>query len=96
MKSKRKLSQRWALFGGLALTVSGVAHLVFPPVFEPVNRLAFKDNIRAHVLINGSIEAALGLALLNSRTRRAALAATLAYLTYFNASVLRTQRALSN
>ena len=58
--------------------------------------VAFKDNIRAHVLINGSIEAALGLALLNSRTRRPALAATLAYLTYFNASLLHRQRALAN
>ena len=96
MKSKRKLSERWALFGGLALTLSGVAHLVCPPAFEAVNRLAFKDNIRAHVLINGSIEAALGLALLNSRTRRPALAATLAYLTYFNASLLHRQRALAN
>ena len=48
MKSKRKQSERWAFFGGLALTVSGVAHLVCPPAFEPVNRLAFKDNIRAH------------------------------------------------
>jgi len=27
MKAKRKRSERWALFGGLALTVSGVAHL---------------------------------------------------------------------
>ena len=27
MKSKRKLSERWALFGGLALTLSGVGHL---------------------------------------------------------------------
>ena len=96
MKSKPKQSEQWALFGGLALTVSGVAHLVCPPAFEPVNRLAFKNNIRAHVLINGSIEAALGLALLNSRTRRPALAATLAYLTYFNASLLRRQRALAN
>ncbi|MFG1929224.1 hypothetical protein ACGFK1_01010 [Mycobacterium sp. NPDC048908] len=96
MKSKPKASERWALFGGLALTVSGIAHLLCPAAFEPVNRLAFKDNIRAHVLINGSIEAALGIALLNSRTRQAALAATLAYLTYFNASLLYTQRILAN
>jgi uncharacterized membrane protein len=96
MKSKPKQSQRWALFGGRALTMSGVAHLVCPPAFEPVNRLAFKDNIRAHVLINGSIEAALGLALLNARTRPAALAATLAYLTYFNASLLYRQRIVAN
>jgi hypothetical protein len=56
--------------------------------------MAFKDSIRAHVLINGSIEAGLGLALLNSLTRRAALAATVAYLSYFNASLLRRQRFL--
>jgi hypothetical protein len=56
--------------------------------------MAFKDSIRAHVLINGSIEAGLGLALLNSRTHRAALAATVAYLSYFNASLLRRQRFL--
>jgi uncharacterized membrane protein len=54
--------------------------------------LAFKDRIRAHVVVNGAIEAALGLALLDPRTRRAATAATVAYLTYFNASVLRRQR----
>ena len=58
--------------------------------------VGLKDNIRAHVLVNGSIEAALGLALLNSRTRRPALATTLAYLTYFNASLLHRQRALAN
>jgi hypothetical protein len=56
--------------------------------------MAFKDSIRAHVLINGSIEAGLGLALLTSLTRRAALAATVAYLSYFNASLLRRQRFL--
>lgn len=95
MKSMRKPSERSALFGGLALTVSGLAHLLWPRAFEPVNRLAFKDNVRAHVLINGSIEAGLGLALLNARTRQAALAATLAYLTYFSASLLHTQRILS-
>jgi len=75
---------------------SGLAHLLLPRAFEPVNRMAFKDNIRAHVLINGSIEAGLGLALLDSRTRRIALAATAVYLTYFNASVLYRQRVLRN
>jgi len=56
--------------------------------------MAFKNRIRAHVLINGSIEAGLGLALLHSRTRRAALTATAAYLTYFNAHLLHRQRVL--
>ncbi len=94
MKSKRSQSGGWVVFGGLALTASGIAHLVRPRVFESVNRLAFKDRIRAHVVVNGTIEAALGLALINPPTRRAAVAATVAYLTYFNASVLRRQRFL--
>lgn len=94
MKSGRRQSERWALFGGLALMASGTAHLLRPSAFESVNRMAFKDRIRTHVLINGSIEAGLGFALLSSRTRRAAMAATLAYLTYFNASLLSKQRVL--
>ena len=96
MKSGHTQSERWALFGGLALSASGIAHLLRPRAFESVNRMAFEDRIRAHVLINGSIEAGLGLALLNPRTRRAALAATVAYLTYFNASLLHRQRVLHN
>jgi uncharacterized membrane protein len=94
MKSGHTESERWAVFGGLALLASGVAHILRPGAFESVNRMAFKDSIRAHVLLNGSIEAGLGLALLNSLTRRAALAATVAYLSYFSASLLRRQRFL--
>ena len=89
----RAQSERWALFGGSALAASGFAHLLRPRAFESVNRMAFKNHIRAHVLINGSIETGLGLALLNTRTRRAAQVATIAYLTYFNASLLYRQRA---
>jgi uncharacterized membrane protein len=85
-------SDKWFQAGGSALAASGVAHLLFPRAFEPVNRMAFRSRIRAHVLINGGIETGLGLALLNKRTRRAAFATTLAYLTYFNASVLWRQR----
>jgi uncharacterized membrane protein len=90
----RERSERWALFGGSALAASGFAHLLRPRAFESVNRMAFKNHIRAHVLINGSIETTLGLALLNPRSRRAALAATIAYLTYFNTSLLYRQRVL--
>jgi uncharacterized membrane protein len=93
MTSRQRRDGRWALVGGWALTTSGIAHLAYPRAFDSVNRLAFKDHIRAHVLLNGSIEAALGLALLNRRTRRAALAATVAYLTYFNANLMYRQRA---
>ncbi len=96
MKSGRRQSERWALFGGVSLMASGTAHLLRPSAFESINRMAFKDRIRTHVLINGSIEAGLGFALLSSRTRRVAMAATLAYLTYFNASLLYRQRVLRN
>ena len=94
MTCMRTQSEKWAFFGGSALTASGIAHLLRPRAFESVNRMAFKNHIRAHVLINGSIETGLGLALLNTRTRRAAQVATIAYLTYFNASLLYRQRLL--
>ena len=54
--ARRTRSERWSFAGGFALVGSGLAHLLLPRAFEPVNRTAFKDNIRAHVLINGSIE----------------------------------------
>lgn len=77
---------------GLAFSVSGVAHLLCPRAFEPVNRLAFDDNVRRHVIVNGTIETALGLAILNPRIRRAAYAATAVYGSYFIANVLRQRR----
>ncbi|MUL77896.1 hypothetical protein [Mycolicibacterium sp. CBMA 226] len=92
MTGRRAQSERCALLAGWALTLSGIAHLVWPRAFESVNRMAFADHIRGHVLINGSIEAGLGLSLLNTRTRRAAAVATVGYLTYFNASLLRRQK----
>ena len=92
MTPARTRFERWSLIGGSALAASGVAHLLCPRAFEPVNRMAFANRIRAHVLVNGSIEAGLGLALLNPRTRSAAAVATAVYLTYFNASLLRRQR----
>jgi uncharacterized membrane protein len=79
---------------GVALSASGVAHLLRPSAFESVNRMAFRDNIRTHVLVNGSIETALGAALLSSRTRRAALVATAVYLSYFMANLVHRQRGL--
>lgn len=94
MTSTRTRSERWVLLAACALGASGIAHLLRPRAFETVNQMAFEGHIRAHVLINGSIEAGLGLALLNPRTRRAAMAATVAYLTYFNASLLGRQRSL--
>ncbi len=94
MTPMRTQSGRGALIAGLALSASGIAHLLYPHAFETVNRMAFKRHIRAHVLINGSIEAGLGLALLNSRTRRAAVIATVAYLSYFNVSLFSRQRFL--
>lgn len=96
MNARRTRAEQWARFGGLAFTMSGVAHLICPRAFESVNRLAFKDNIRAHVLINSSIETGLGIAVVSSRTRRAALAVTAAYLTYFTANLLYRQRVLRN
>jgi uncharacterized membrane protein len=95
MTSISKRSEKCFLVGGFGLAASGAAHLLCPRAFEPVNRMAFADHIRAHVLVNGAIETGLGVALLNTRTRRAALAVTIVYLTYFNASLLSRQRRLA-
>jgi uncharacterized membrane protein len=94
MTSGLRQPQIWASIAGLALVASGIAHLLRPSAFESINRMAFKDRVRTHVLINGSIEAGLGIALLSSRSRRAAIAATLAYLSYFNGSLLYRQHVL--
>ncbi|WP_020099068.1 hypothetical protein [Mycobacterium sp. 360MFTsu5.1] len=92
MTGGRTRSGRCALAAGSALIVSGIAHLVWPQAFESVNRMAFADHIQRHVLINGTIEAGLGLLLLTARTRRAAVVATAGYLTYFNTSLLYRQK----
>jgi len=73
--------------------VLGPAHLLCPRAFEGINRLAFDGNIRGHIIINGIIETALGLAILQPRTRQASYAATVVYGTYFIANVLHRQRA---
>lgn len=86
---RRRPPERCALVVGTALTASGVAHLLRPQAFDWINQLAFEDNIRTHVLVNGSIETGLGLALLAPRTRRATYAAAAIYLTYFNIGLLR-------
>ncbi|OBK37782.1 hypothetical protein A5658_03885 [Mycobacterium sp. 1245111.1] len=96
MRSNRPPSEWFAVLGGLTFAVSGVAHLLCPRAFEWVNRRAFKDSIHTHVIINGIIETALGLAVLNPLTRRVAYAATGAYLTYFTASLLHRQWTLHN
>lgn len=92
MTRGRTRSERCAQLAGSALTMSGIAHLACPRAFESVNRMAFDDHVRGHVLINGSIEAGLGFLLLNTRTRRAAAFATAVYLMYFNASLMYRQK----
>lgn len=81
---------------GVAFGVLGPAHLLCPRAFEGVNRLAFDSNIRGHIIINGIIETALGLAFLSPRIRPAAYPATAVYGTYFIANVLHRQRAPHN
>ena len=83
--------ESYATILGVGFGVLGPAHLLCPRAFEGVNRLAFDRNIRRHIVINGIIETALGLAILTPRTRHAACAATAVYGTYFIANVLRRQ-----
>ena len=88
-----RLSKSHATLLGVAFGVLGPTHLLCPRAFEGITRLAFDGNIHGHIITNGIIETALGLAILRPRTRQAAYAATAVYGTYFIANVLHRLRA---
>jgi uncharacterized membrane protein len=80
---------RFARYGGFVLAGIGLAHYAKPEAFESLTRMAFHDDVRQHTLINGGIEAALGVALANRPTRRIAVVGLLGYLGYFGVNAAR-------
>ena len=80
---------RIARYGGLALAGMGLAHYAQPEVFEPITRIAFPDDVRQHLFINGGIETALGVALVNRPTRKIAVVGLLGYLGYLGVNAAR-------
>jgi uncharacterized membrane protein len=76
---------------GLVVTATGLSHYVKPDLYQAATVSAFPRDTRKHIYINGTIETAIGLGLLSSKTRKAALAGTAAYGLYLGANALRNR-----
>ena len=70
----------------------GLAHFVKPTLFDPLTGQAFPRRTRRHTYIDGGVETALGLGLAARPSRRFAVAAAIAYLSYLGGNVLRNNR----
>lgn len=77
---------------GAALAATGLAHFVKPQLFEAITAPAFPTNTRRHVYTNGTIETALGVAMVAPQTRKFALAGVAGYLGYLILSAVRSRR----
>ena len=74
------------------VTSAGLAHLVFPTAFEPLNRaLGFRHNTRWHVYIHGLIETAVGALSASSTTRRFSIMVGAGYALYLSTHALRVE-----
>jgi uncharacterized membrane protein len=76
---------------GLAMSGTGLAHLVKPDAFEQVTAVAFPQNTQQHTYIDGAAETVLGLALVLPKTRRLAVIGLLGYGGYLVANVLKNR-----
>lgn len=88
---QEKKNSRAAVFGGLALAGTGVAHFVQPSLFEGITESAFPRDIRQHTYTNGGIETAIGLGLAVQKTRKLAVVGLLAYGAYLGVNIARNR-----
>ncbi len=77
---------------GIALAATGLSHFARPQIFEKITAVAFPDNTRRHVYIDGAIETAIGAGLVAPRTRKFAFAGVAGYLAYLIAGAVRSRR----
>ncbi len=85
-------NSRGAVFGGLALAGTGVAHFVRPELFEGLVKPAFPNDTRKYVYINGVIETSIGLAFAVRQTRKLAIAGLVGYGAYLAGNALRNRQ----
>jgi uncharacterized membrane protein len=85
-----KKSRKATLFG-IGLAVTGLAHFIKPELFTSITAAAFPRDTDKHLQINGSIETALGLALLVPKTRKLAGLGVLGYVLYLGANGVRAR-----
>lgn len=67
---------------GVSLTASGLAHFVAPRPFEFISKPVFPEDTEKWVRINGASETAIGLAMLERRTRVLGVIGSLVYVVY--------------
>lgn len=76
---------------GLGLAGVGLAHFAKPEVFAAATASAFPDDVDQHIMINGALETALGLALIPAKTRKVAAVGLLGYVGYLGANALKNR-----
>lgn len=77
-----------ARVSGIVLAASGLAHLVAPRPFVLISKPFFPEKTEKWVVINGLSEAAIGLALIERRSRSVGVVALLAYGVYLAERIL--------
>lgn len=88
--SEKKTSTSITL-AGLSLVGAGLGHFVAPQVFESFTKPAFPNDTARYIKINGTIETALGVALLVPQTRKLAAIGGLGYIAYLGANAARNR-----
>jgi uncharacterized membrane protein len=89
--SYEKKNSRAAVFSGLALAGTGVAHFVRPELFEDITKAAFAGDTRQHTYTNGGLETAIGLGIAVQKTRKLAVVGLLVYGAYLGANIARNR-----
>jgi uncharacterized membrane protein len=84
-------SSRGVTLAGLSLVGAGLGHFAAPQLFEPITKPAFPRDTARHIKTNGSIETALGVALLVPKTRKLAAIGGLGYLVYLGVNAARNK-----
>lgn len=84
-------NSRAAVFGGLALAGTGVAHLVRPDLFEGITKPLFPEDTQKHIYLDGAIETTLGLGLAVRQTRKLAVVGLLGYGAYLAGNAIRNR-----
>lgn len=76
----------------MALAATGLSHFFKPQMYEKLTALAFPNNTRRHVYVDGAIETAIGVGLVAPKTRKFAYAGIAGYLGYLIFGAIRSRR----
>lgn len=77
---------------GAALAATGLSHFVKPQIYDKLTAVAFPNNTRRHVYIDGAVETAIGVGLIVPQTRKFAVAGIVGYLGYLIFGAVRSRR----